>query len=182
MSELDTLRKGFIAFLDGLWWGLRDNVGALSMYEGYAGGFRQMGAERAEADEIRGPEAAAKTAADLFRAIGLEVDVNGKEVLLRACPLWDRILERGLEYAFHVEDICWKPMLEGIGEKARAKPSMVSALRLIYLEKAKAEHKRSKAKATLDKGDISREEYNLQVEAIDNALEEIPSEGRYRFD
>ena len=50
MSQLDILRKGFIAFLDGLWWGLRDNVGPLSMYEGYARGFQLMGAEKAEAD------------------------------------------------------------------------------------------------------------------------------------
>ena len=181
MSEIDILRKGFIAFLDGLWWGLRDNVGPLSMYEGYAEGFRQMGAEKAEADGAKGPESAAKTAAALFSAIGLEVDLRGKEVLVKSCPLWDRILERGLEYAFHVEEICWKPMLEGIGEKSGVKPIIESALRLIHLEKAKSDHKKGKVKAALDKGTISNEEYDNQVGALNDILEKIPSEGRYRF-
>ena len=182
MIELDILRKGFIAFLDGLWWGLRDNVGPLSMDEGYARGFRQMGAEKAETDGTKGPEAAAKTAAELFSSIGLEVDLKGKEVLVKSCPLWDRILERGLEYAFHVEDICWKPMLEGIGGESGAKPVVESALRLIHLEKAKSEYKKNKAKAAFDKGGISKEEYEAQVEALDHALGEIPSNGRYRFE
>ncbi|MFW9967381.1 MAG: hypothetical protein ACFFEA_09525 [Candidatus Thorarchaeota archaeon] len=182
MSELDTLRKGFIAFLDGLWWSLRDNVGPLSMYEGYAAGFKQMGEEKAEADGARSPEAAAKTAAELFSAIGLDVEQEGTEVLVKACPLWDRILERGLEYAFHVEEICWKPMLAGIGGKAGANPIMESALRLIHLERAKAEHKKSKAKAALDRGAISKEEYDSQVDALEKVHLNIPSEGRYRFE
>ncbi|MFW9887442.1 MAG: hypothetical protein ACFFER_04630 [Candidatus Thorarchaeota archaeon] len=182
MSDLDILRNGFIAFLDGLWWGLRETVGPLSMYEGYASGFREMGAEKAEADETKGPEAAAKTAAELFSAIGLDVDVKGREILVKSCPLWDRILEKGIEYAFHVEEICWKPMLEGIGGKSGAKPVVESSLRLIHLEKAKLEYKKKKAKATFDKGDISKEEYDTQVEEINQVLGKIASQGRYRFD
>ena len=45
MSGLDILQTGFIAFIDGLWWGLRENTGPLSMYDGYRGGFKQMGEE-----------------------------------------------------------------------------------------------------------------------------------------
>ena len=182
MSELETLRKGFIAFLDGLWWGLRDNVGPLSMYEGYAAGFKQMGEEKAEADGAMSPEAAAKTAVELFSAIGLQVEQEGTEVLVKACPLWDRILERGLEYAFHIEEICWKPMLAGIGGKAGANPIMESDLRLIHLERAKAEHKKSKARAELDRGIISKEEYNSRVDALEKVHLKIPSVGRYRFE
>jgi hypothetical protein len=44
------------------------------------------------------------------------------------------------------------------------------------------DYKFGKAKATLNKGNISREEYDKQVEALDKILEKIPSEGRYRFD
>ena len=182
MSELDVLRKGFIAFLDGLWWGLRDNVGPLSMSEGYVRGFRQMGEEMAEAEGAKGAEAAAKIAANLFSAMGLGVDLKGKEILVTSCPLWDRILERGLEYAFHVEEICWKPMLEGIGARTGAKPTVVSALRLIHLEKAKVDYKKGKAKKAMDKGAISKEEYNKQVTALDEILQKIPSEGCYRFE
>ncbi|MHA2118125.1 MAG: hypothetical protein ACW98J_04325, partial [Candidatus Thorarchaeota archaeon] len=166
----------------GLWWGLRDNVGPLSMYEGYARGFRQMGEEKAEADGTKGPESAAKTAAELFSAIGLEVDIKGKEILVKSCPLWNRILERGLEYAFHVEEICWKPMLEGIGEKSGAKPVADSALRLIHLERGKSDHKKGKAKSALDKGTITKEEYDKQISALDEILQKIPTEGHYRFD
>jgi hypothetical protein len=152
------------------------------MYEGFANGFRQMGKEKGEADGGKGPEAAAKTAADLFTAIGLEVERNGKEILVKSCPLWDRILERGLEYAFHVEEICWKPMLEGIGGKSGAKPIVESALRLIHLDKAKSDYKKGKAKKALDKGSISEEEYDKQISSLDESLHKIPSEGRYRFD
>jgi hypothetical protein len=182
LNELEVLRKGFIAFLDGLWWGLRDNVGPLSMYEGYANGFRQIGEEKAKTDGAKGPEAAAKTAASLFSAIGLEVRLKGKEIIVKSCPLWDRILERGLEYAFHVEEICWKPMLEGIGGISGVKSTVESALRLIHLDNAKADYKRSKAKAALDKGTISKEEYDKQVSVLDEKLRKTPSEGRYRFD
>lgn len=182
MSELEILRKGFVAFIDGLWWGLRDTVGALSMYEGYAGGFRQMGIEAAEKAEAKGAAEAAKTAVTVLNAIGLKVEQNEKEVIIKSCPIWDRILERGLEYAFHVEEICWKPLLEGIGEKARAKPRMESTLRLIHLEKAKVEYKKGKAKAAFEKGAISKEEYDNQVANLEGALQSLPKEGRYRFD
>ena len=56
MSELEILRNGFIAFLDGLWWSLRNTVGALSMYEGYIGGFKQLGQEAAEKLQPRDPK------------------------------------------------------------------------------------------------------------------------------
>ncbi|MFW9804175.1 MAG: hypothetical protein ACFFFC_16055 [Candidatus Thorarchaeota archaeon] len=182
MNELDILRKGFIAFLDGLWWGLCENVGPLSMYEGYASGFRLMGAEKAKADGAKGPEAAAKTAVELFSSIGLDVSLNGKEILVNSCPMWNRILEKGLEYAFHVEEICWKPMLEGIAEESGAKPVVESALRLIHLERAKSEYKKKKAKDAVDKGNISKEEYETRVEAIHRIQGKITSKGRYRFE
>lgn len=182
MSELETLRNGFVAFIDGLWWGLRDTVGALSMYEGYAGGFKQMGTEAAEKAGAKGSVEAAKIAVDVFNAIGLTAEQNEKEIIIKSCPLWNRILERGLEYAFHVEEICWKPLLTGIGEVAEAKPKMVSDLRLVHLEKAKADHKKGKAKVALEKGAISKEEYDTQVANLEGALETVPKEGRYRFD
>ena len=181
MSELETLRNGFVAFVDGLWWGLRDTVGALSMYEGYAGGFRQMGKEAAEKAGAKGAVAAAKTAVDVLNAIGLTAVQEEKEVVVKSCPLWDRILERGLEYAFHVEEICWKPLLTGIGEVAGAKPRMETALRLVHLEKAKGDYKKGKAKLALEKGTISKEEYDTQVAQLNQVLENLPAEGRYRF-
>jgi hypothetical protein len=181
MSELKALRSAFVAFLDGLWWGLRDNVGALSMYEGYAGGFKQMGLEAAEREGGTGPETAARIATALMATMGHDVEQNGKEVIVKASPLWERVLDRGLEYSFHIEEICWKPMLEGIGEKTGTKPIMDSSLRLSHVERVKIEYKKGKAKAALDKDAMSKEDFDKQNAALDIAMQEIPVVGRYRF-
>ncbi len=181
MSELNTLRTSFVALVDGMWWGLRDNTGPLSMYEGYARGFKQMGLEVAETAEGKGALVAAEIAAKLFTAIGLDVDVEEKTVSVKKCPVWDRILERGLEYAFHVEEICWMPMLEGIGEKTGAKPEMESSLRLAHIESSKFHYKKGKAKAALEKGQITKEEYDKEIVMLDQGLENAPTLGRYRF-
>ncbi|MHA1770660.1 MAG: hypothetical protein ACTSYL_03080 [Candidatus Thorarchaeota archaeon] len=182
MEDLSILQKGFVAFMDGLWWGLRDTVGALSMYEGYANGFKQAGKEIAEAIGGRGPTDAAKIAATIMTALGLTAEAQGKEVVVKSCPLWERIRERGLEYAFHVEEICWKPLLEGIGEKVGAKPVVTTSLRLAYVERAKAEYKKSKAKRALDAKKISEDDYKKQIEMLDKSIEHVVDEGRYGFE
>jgi len=182
MTELDIIRKGFIAFLDGLWWSLRNTVGALSMYEGYMGGFKQLGLEAADRAGAKGPEAAARTAAETLRAIGLDVEQKGKEIEIRSCPLWNRIIQRGLEYAFHIEEICYTPLLTGIGEKAGAKPVLIASLRTAHLEKAKLQYKLENAKSSLDKGQISQAEYNKQRDMLEQSMAKLPKTGRYRFE
>jgi hypothetical protein len=179
--ELDILRKGFVAFLDGLWWGLRDNTGALSMYEGYSGGFRQMGLEAAEEIGGKGPEAAASIAGQVMEAIGLAVEVSGKSVIVESCPIWNRILERGLEFSFHIEEICWKPLLEGIGEKTGATPVLESSLRLAHIARAKTEYKIGKANAAFEKGKISKEERDKQIHNLQSGLDKTTKTGRYTF-
>lgn len=181
MNDLEILRTSFVAFLDGLWWGLRDNTGPLSMYEGYTRGFKQMGLEIAELSGGKGTLAAAEIAGNLFNAIGLDVVVEKESITVKKCPVWDRILERGLEYAFHVEEICWMPMLEGIGEKAGAKPEMETSLRLAHIEISKAEYKKSKAQAALEKGKMTKEEYQKEIVMLDKILERTPTFGFYRF-
>lgn len=182
MTELDILRKGFVAFIDGLWWGLRDNTGALSMYEGYSGGFKKMGQEIAEAIGGKGPQKAAEIVGVILKAIGLDVEVNKKDIIIKSCPIWNRILERGLEYAFHVEEICWMPLLEGVAEKTNTRPIEESSLRLIHIERAKGEYKKARAKIALDKGEITKEEYNKQTVILDKNIENKPKHGHYRFE
>ena len=182
MTDLDILRTSFVAFIDGLWWGLRENTGPLSMYEGYSGGFKQIGEEIAEANGGKGAEAAAEIAGQIFRAIGLDVEVNKREVIVKSCPVWNRILERGLEFSFHVETICWMPMLEGIGEKTKSKPKAEASLRLIHIDKAKAEYKISKAKKALEKGTITKEDYDKQIGLLEKSLEGPTRYGLYRFE
>jgi hypothetical protein len=164
-----------------MWWGLRDTTGPLSMYEGYARGFKQMGFEIAEKNGGKGALAAAEVAGQLFSAIGLDVGIDEKMVIVKKCPVWDRILERGLEYAFHVEEICWMPMLEGIGEKTGAKPEMETSLRLAHIESAKIAYKKGKAKAALEKGKLTKNEYDIEIVKLDETLENAPMLGRYRF-
>ncbi len=181
MNELNTLRTSFVALLEGLWWGLRENTGPLSMYEGYTRGFKQIGFEIAEIDGGKGALAAAKIAGQLFAAIGLDIVVDEKTIIVKKCPLLDRILEKGLEYAFHIEEICWMPMLEGIGKKSGVKPTMDSALRLVHNAKARAEYKKGKAKAALDKGQITNEEYDKEIVMLEQRIENAPKIGLYRF-
>jgi len=181
MTDLEILRTSFVAFIDGLWWGLRENTGPLSMYEGYSSGFKQIGSEIAEKAGGKGPEAAAKIAGDIFTAIGLEVVVQVKTIMVKKCPVWDRILERGLEFAFHVEEICWMPMLNGIGEKVGAIPEMITALRLVHIENTKVEYKKNKAKKALDDGHLTEQEYNKEIAKLDQLLKIIPKFGQYVF-
>lgn len=179
--ELEILRNSFVAFIDGLWWGLRDNTGALSMHEGYSNGFRQIGLEAAEKIGGRGPEAAASIAGQVMNAIGLETEVNGRSIQVKSCPIWNRILERGLEFSFQLEEICWKPMLAGIGEKTGAEPTVESSLRLAYIARAKAQYKIAKAEKALEKGTISKEEYHKQTDMLQSGLDKIAATGRYSF-
>lgn len=182
MTDLDVLRTGFVAFIDGLWWGLRENTGPLSMYEGYGNGFKQMGKEIAEANGGKGAEAAAEIAGEIFKAIGLDVEVDNRDIIVKSCPIWNRILERGLEFSFHVEKICWMPMLEGIGEKTKSKPKAEASLRLIHIDKAKAEYKMSKAKKSLEKGIITKEDYDKQIGLLEKSIEGPTRYGLYRFE
>ncbi|MDF1538344.1 MAG: hypothetical protein P1Q69_05530 [Candidatus Thorarchaeota archaeon] len=182
MSELEILQNGFVAFLDGLWWGLRDNTGPLSMYEGYERGFRQFGSEQAERDGGNGAEAAAGIASKIMNAIGMKTEVNGSEVSVKECPVWNRILEKGLEFAFHVEEICWTPLLEGIGEKTGVKPVMLSSLRLNHIAKAKIDYKKNKAKGALEKGAIVQEDFDRQDTKLSLEATQIPKVGKYRFE
>jgi hypothetical protein len=181
MTDLDILQTSFSVFIDGLWWGLRESTGPLSMYEGYSGGFKQMGLEFAEKSGGKGALDAAKIAGQLFSAIGLDVSVDEKSITVKKCPIWNRILERGLEFSFHVEEICWMPMLEGIGEKIGAKPEMESSLRLAHIERAKFDYKKGNAKAALDKVQITKEEYDNQIVMLEQSIENAPTFGLYRF-
>ncbi|MHA1637485.1 MAG: hypothetical protein ACTSUB_05665 [Candidatus Thorarchaeota archaeon] len=181
MSDLNILQSSFVALIDGMWWGLRDNVGPLSMYEGYAGGFRQIGIEAAKRNGGKGAESAARIATEILNLIGLDVEQNEKEIVVKKCPLWNRILERGLEYSFHIEEICWKPLLEGIGELTGAKVELQSSLRMNHLDTVKIEYKKGKAKAALDRGAITKDAFDKQINALTDSSAKIPQVGRYRF-
>ncbi len=181
MDELTTVRNSFVAFIDGLWWGLRDNVGALSMYEGYANGFKQIGREISKQSDGKGAEGAAHAAATLMRALGLEAESDGTEIIVKECPFWNRIVEQGLEYSFHIEEICWMPLLKGIGENFGVTPTMKSSLRLNYVARGKNEYKKSKVSKALKAGKVSKDGYEKTIEELDRNMKDIPEYGRYQY-
>ncbi len=182
MDNLEILRTSFVAFVDGMWWGLRDNTGPLSMYEGYEQGFRQIGSETAEKIGGKGPKDAAKVAGHIMEAIGMAVEVDGEKINVKSCPLWDRILEKGLEFAFHVEEICWKPMLEGIGEKLGAKPKVGTSLRLNHIAMAKIEYKKAKIKKAADSGSMTKDDADQAIKKIEEDETKIATGGQYSFE
>jgi hypothetical protein len=182
MSDLEILQKSFVAFIDGLWWGLRDNTGALSMYDGYSGGFRQIGKEIAEITGGKGPERAAEIAGSIFKSIGLDVEVNQRDIQVKACPIWNRILERGLEFSFHIEEICWMPLLRGISEVTRTKPVLINSLRLIHIENSKIEHKKAKAEKARESGAITQDEFDRQIGILNKSPKGTQKYGHYRFE
>ncbi|MFW9932685.1 MAG: hypothetical protein ACFFDR_08515 [Candidatus Thorarchaeota archaeon] len=182
MDQLELLRMSFVSFLDGLWWGLRDNTGPLSMYEGYENGFRQLGNEAAEAIGGSGPNDSARIAGQIMDAMGLKVEVTGSEISVKECPLWNRILEKGLEFAFHVEEICWAPLLKGIAERTGAMPKVITSLRLNHIAMAKIDYKKGKAKKSFDKGEVSQEDYDSMMKSLENDANKISNFGQYRFE
>jgi hypothetical protein len=181
MTEPSNVQTYLVALIDGMWWGLRDNVGPLSMYEGYARGFKQIGIEAAKKQGGKGAVDAAKIAGSVLADIGLTVEVKGTEIFVKSCPIWNRIKERGLEYSFHIEEIGWKPLLEGIGEVVGAKPVVETSLRLNYLAAVKLEYKLAKAKKALEAGSILANDYAAQEKALRASIDKIPKEGRYRY-
>ncbi len=102
-------------------------------------------------------------------------------MIVSECPLWNRILQKGLEFSFHVEEICWKPLLEGIGEKTGAKASCITSLRLNHIAKSKTDYKKGKAKKALERGDMSQEDFDQMVKRLDSDVTKIPTTGQYRF-
>jgi len=125
---------------------------------------------------------AAEIAGKIFGAMGLDVEVAKNEIIIKSCPIWNRILERGLEFSFHVEEICWMPLLEGIGERIGATPIFDSSLRLIHIEHTKIDHKKARAKIAFEKGDISKEDYDKQIVILEKSLESTAKYGHYRFE
>ena len=182
MESVEILRSAFVAFIDGMWWGLRDHTGPLSMYEGYERGFKQIGSETAEKIGGKGPKDAAKITGQIMESMGLTVEVDGGTVTVKECPLWNRILEKGLEFAFHIEEICWKPMLEGVSEKTGAKPKVNTSLRLNHIAKAKIDYKKAKAKKAVDSGALSKEEFDAAIKKLGEDETKIPSFGQYSFE
>lgn len=182
MSDSGTLRKTFTTFIDGLLSSPRNSLGDRSWTDRHSSIFRQIGQGAAVRAEVKGAEAAARTAAEILRAMGFEVEQKGKEVVIKSSPAWERVLDRGLEYAAQVQDVCWTPLLKGIGERAGARVRAVTSLSLASMDKTGLEYRLKKAKQNRDKGAISIAEYYEQRDDLERSIASLPKTGQYEFE
>jgi len=133
--------------MDELWWSMRDRVGALSMIECLANSWQAAGREVGEM--LRREGASPSDAARLIlEMLGKKVDSGGDTLQVSSCPLWDRILEKGLEYAFRCEEFACTPLMKGLVETLGGKDAKVElSLRQVHVERAKLKYKLSKLAA-----------------------------------
>jgi len=182
MSDPVTLRKTFTAFIDGLLSSPGRSLGNRSWSDRNSSTFRQIGQGAAVKSEARGAEAAAHTAAETLRAMGFEAEQRGKQVVIKSCPAWERVLDRGFEYAAQVQEVCWTPLLKGISERAGAMVRAVTSLSLASMEKTELEYKLKRAKQDRDNGAISIAEYYKQRDALERSIAGLPKTGHYEFE
>ena len=144
MDQLSLMQRFVIAWMDELWWSMRDRVGALSIIECLQNSWRAAGREVGEFLQQEGlsPTAAAKM---MFEVLGRKVSTKNGELLVSSCPFWNRIKERGLEYALRCEEFTCAPLLEGLKEAMKAEEARVDiSIRQVHVERAKLEYKLSK--------------------------------------
>jgi hypothetical protein len=141
MDALLALQKFLVAWMDELWWSMRDRVGALSIIECLQNSWRAGGREVGELLKKQDVSPAATVGA-VLSMLGREVQLQGNTVRVVACPLWDRIRQRGLEYAYHCEEFASAPLLAGLKDALGLREVTVeTSLRLAYLERARLEYK-----------------------------------------
>jgi len=144
MDSLKTLQKFVVTWMDELWWSMRDRVGALSMIECLSNSWQAAGREFGELARNNGLTSV-ETTAKILSILGRNATVEDGTVKVTKCPLWDRIREGKLEYAFKCEDFTCAPFLAGIKEGIGAKKTAVkTSMRLLHVEQARLEYKISK--------------------------------------
>ena len=58
---------------------------------------------------------------------------------------------------------------------------MENSLRFAHLQSAKFAYKKEKAKKALDKGQITKEQYDKEIVMLDQGIENAPTLGKYNF-
>jgi hypothetical protein len=147
MDQLKTLQAFIIAWMDELWWSMRDRVGALSMIESLQNSWQAAGhkvGEVARAEDL----SIVKTVETAHSMFGRTVKVENNTVLVTTCPIWDRIQVGQLEYGLRCEEFICAPFLNGIKNALGAKEALVETnLRLAYIARSRLEYKLKKLKA-----------------------------------
>jgi hypothetical protein len=174
MDQLKTLQEFIIAWMDELWYSMRDRVGALSIIESLQNSWQAAGRKVGEIAKDEGLSIT-KTIETGHRIFGRPVTIEENTVITTACPIWDRILAGNLEYGLRCEEFICTPYISGIKEALGAKEAVVETnLRLAHIKRVGLEYKLSKlATQDSDNPGIKKERQNLQ-EQLD-ALPKIPA-------
>ncbi|MFW9830516.1 MAG: hypothetical protein ACFFD8_01895 [Candidatus Thorarchaeota archaeon] len=163
MDQFKILQKFIVAWMDELWWSMRDRVGALSMIESIQNSWNAAGRKVGEIAKAEGL-GVVKTVELSHSILGRIVTVKNDSVLVSSCPFWDRILDGNLEYGLRCEEFICAPFLLGIKDAFNAKEVQVETnLRLAHVAKAKLEYKLNKLRAM--------DSPNSQIEAQKAKLE-----------
>ena len=172
MEALPSLQKFVVAWMDELWWSMRDRVGALSIIECLQNSWRTGGREIGMLAKQQGLPAATAVES-VLSMLGREVQRQDDTIRVLACPLWNRIKERGLEYAFHCEEFASAPLLAGLKDALGLREVKVeTSLRLAYLDRAKLEYKLSQLKAAAS-GDAGAKKQRAELE---EQLKQLPKQ------
>ena len=146
MDQFKTLQEFITAWMDELWWSLRDRVGALSIIESLQNSWQAAGRKVGELAKAEGMNIL-KTVETANAIFGRSIKTTRDTVIVTACPIWDRILKGSLEYGLRCEEFICAPYLTGIKEALGGKEALVKTnLRLHHVARARLEYKLSKLK------------------------------------
>ena len=172
MDQFKTLQEFITAWMDELWWSMRDRVGALSIIESLQNSWLAAGHKVGELAKAEGMNIL-KTVETGNAMFGRSVKTTKDTVIVNTCPIWDRILKGNLEYGLRCEEFICAPYLTGIKDALGGKEVMVeSNLRLNHVARARLEYKLSKLTAT--SGTDTKDK--TQIAELEKQLANLPKE------
>ncbi|MFX0167996.1 MAG: hypothetical protein ACFE89_01455 [Candidatus Hodarchaeota archaeon] len=167
MDQFKTLQEFIVAWMDELWYSLRDRVGALSMIESLQNSWKAAGQKVGELAKSEGLTIA-ETAKTAHHMLGRTVTLEGNTLIVTTCPIWDRILTGNLEYGLRCEEFVCAPYLDGMKGALNAKEAIVETnLRLAYVKRAQLEYKLSKLKSQPSEDSKAQNERKVLQKQLD---------------
>jgi hypothetical protein len=170
MDQFKTLQEFIVAWMDELWWSLRDRVGALSMIESLQNSWQAAGNKVGEIGKAEGLNLN-KTVEIAHTMIGRTVQVKNDTVNVTTCPIWERIKEGQLEYGLRCEEFICAPYLHGIKDALGGKEATVETnLRLAHVARARLEYKLKK----LQSAKRTDSKVKAQIAELEKQLRQLP--------
>ncbi len=172
MDQFKTLQEFILAWMDELWWSMRDRVGALSMIDVLQNSWKAAGQKVGAIGKTEGLTIL-KTVEEAHSMFGRTVNVEKSTVRVTTCPIWDKILAGQLEYGLRCEEFVCAPYLTGIKDAMGAKKAtVVTNLRLAHIARVRLEYKLKKLKSA----STSDPQVKAQVAELEVQLDQLPPE------